>query len=228
MATTTNFGWETPDDTDLVKDGALAIRTLGSAIDTSLVDLKGGTTGQVLSKTSNTDMDFTWVTTDDADAIQNSIVDAKADLITATAADTPARLAVGADYGFLTALASESTGLKWDAGAWTTYTPTVSSSTGTITTASATGKWKRAGKLIAVQQTITITTNGTGAGNLRATLPFDAESTDFVGAGRETAVTGSMLQIQTSGNLVIYRTTANAYPGGDGRTIIGTIVYEVD
>ena len=59
MATTTNFGWETPDDTDLVKDGALAIRTLGSAIDTSLVDLKGGTTGQVLSKTSNTDMDFT-------------------------------------------------------------------------------------------------------------------------------------------------------------------------
>jgi len=62
MATTTNFGWETPDDTDLVKDGALAIRTLGSAIDTSLVDLKGGTTGQVLSKTSNTDMDFTWQT----------------------------------------------------------------------------------------------------------------------------------------------------------------------
>lgn len=65
MATTTNFGWETPDDTDLVKDGALAIRTLGSAIDTSLVDLKGGTTGQVLSKNSNTDMDFTWIEQDD-------------------------------------------------------------------------------------------------------------------------------------------------------------------
>jgi len=62
MATTTNYGWETPDDTDLVKDGAAAIRTLGSAIDTSLVDLKGGTTGQVLSKASNTDMDFTWGT----------------------------------------------------------------------------------------------------------------------------------------------------------------------
>lgn len=62
MATTTNFGWETPDDTDLVKDGAAAIRTLGGAIDTSLVDLKGGTTGQVLSKASNTDMDFSWVT----------------------------------------------------------------------------------------------------------------------------------------------------------------------
>jgi hypothetical protein len=66
MATTTNFGWDTPDDTDLVKDGAAAIRTLGSSIDTSLVDLKGGTTGQVLSKTSATDMDFTWIEQDDS------------------------------------------------------------------------------------------------------------------------------------------------------------------
>jgi hypothetical protein len=62
MATTTNFGWATPDDTDLVKDGAAAIRTLGSSIDTSFVDLKGGTTGQTLTKTSNTDLDFTWAT----------------------------------------------------------------------------------------------------------------------------------------------------------------------
>ena len=67
MATTTNFGWETPDDTDLVKDGAAAIRTLGSAIDTSLVDLKGGTTGQILSKATGTDMDFTWITNDVGD-----------------------------------------------------------------------------------------------------------------------------------------------------------------
>jgi hypothetical protein len=36
MATTTNNGWETPDDTDLVKDGALAMRTLGQEIDTSV------------------------------------------------------------------------------------------------------------------------------------------------------------------------------------------------
>ena len=118
MANTTNFGWETPDDTDLVKDGAAAIRTLGSAIDTSLVDLKGGTTGQVLSKTSNTDMDFTWVTTDDTNAIQNAIVDAKGDLISATAADTPARLASsGVNGDVLTVDTSTSTGLKWSAPA---------------------------------------------------------------------------------------------------------------
>jgi hypothetical protein len=62
MATTTNFGWETPDDTDLVKDGAAAIRTALGGVDTSFVDLKGGTTGQVLSKASGTDLDFSWST----------------------------------------------------------------------------------------------------------------------------------------------------------------------
>lgn len=61
MATSPLFGWEEPDDTDLVKDGAAAIRTLGNAIDTSMGDLLGGTTGQILAKNSNTNMDFTWV-----------------------------------------------------------------------------------------------------------------------------------------------------------------------
>jgi hypothetical protein len=61
MATTTNFGWTTPDDTDLVKDGAAAIRTALGGVDTSFVDLKGGTTGQLLAKASGTDLDFSWV-----------------------------------------------------------------------------------------------------------------------------------------------------------------------
>lgn len=111
MANTTNFGWETPDDTDLVKDGAAAIRTLAGAIDTSLVDLKGGTTGQVLAKNSNTDMDFVWSA--DASGIPATIFDAKGDIIAASAADTAARLAVGADNTVLTADSSTATGLKW-------------------------------------------------------------------------------------------------------------------
>jgi hypothetical protein len=74
MATTTNFNWSTPDDTSLVKDGAAAIRTLGSSIDTSMADLKGGTTGQVLSKTSGTDMDFTWIAQDDVTLAINAQV----------------------------------------------------------------------------------------------------------------------------------------------------------
>jgi hypothetical protein len=62
MATTTNFSWTTPDNTGYVKDGALAIRTLGSAIDSSMALLKGGTTGQVLTKASGFGMDFVWST----------------------------------------------------------------------------------------------------------------------------------------------------------------------
>lgn len=105
MANTTNFGWETPDDTDLVKDGAAAMRTLGGAIDTSLVDLKGGTTDQVLAKNSDTDMDFKWV------ASSSSPLTTKGDLFTYSTAD--ARLAVGNNGDTLVADSSASTGLRW-------------------------------------------------------------------------------------------------------------------
>jgi hypothetical protein len=68
MATTTpNFGWPVPTSTDLVKDGATAIEALGDGIDTSLVDLKGGTTGQILAKATGADMDFAWITNDVGD-----------------------------------------------------------------------------------------------------------------------------------------------------------------
>ena len=60
--TTTNFGWDIPQSTDLVKDGATAIAALGQDIDTAFVDFKGGTTGQVLKKTSGTDLDVEWGT----------------------------------------------------------------------------------------------------------------------------------------------------------------------
>jgi hypothetical protein len=92
MATTTNFGWTTPNDTDLVKDGAAAIRTALNGVDTSFVDLKGGTTGQVLSKTSNTDLDFTWIT--DATGMTNPMT-TTGDVIYSSSGSTPARLGIG-------------------------------------------------------------------------------------------------------------------------------------
>ena len=78
MATTTNFGWTTPNDTDLVKDGASAIRTLGSAVDTSMGDLLGGTSGQILVKNSNTNMDFVW---SDNDLRVNSPINAPIEVV---------------------------------------------------------------------------------------------------------------------------------------------------
>ena len=110
---TTNFGWQMPTATDLVTDLPADFEVFGQAVDTDFVDLLGGTTGQVLSKTSATDMAFTWIDQDDSNAIQNAIVDAKGDLIGATAADTPSRLAVGTDGQILTADSTEATGLKW-------------------------------------------------------------------------------------------------------------------
>ena len=62
---TTNFGWQMPTPTDLVTSLPADFEVFGQAVDTSLVDLLGGTTGQVLSKASNTNMDFAWIEQDD-------------------------------------------------------------------------------------------------------------------------------------------------------------------
>jgi hypothetical protein len=112
---TSSFGWIMPTSTDLVTDLPADFEVFGQAVDSDLADLLGGTTGQVLSKTSGTDLAFTWIDSDDTNAIQNAIVDAKGDLIGATAADTPSRLAVGTDGYVLTADSAEATGLKWAA-----------------------------------------------------------------------------------------------------------------
>jgi hypothetical protein len=62
---TTYFGWVMPTATDLVTDLPADFNVFGQGVDTSMQDLLGGTTGQVLSKASNTNMDFTWIEQDD-------------------------------------------------------------------------------------------------------------------------------------------------------------------
>jgi hypothetical protein len=70
MPTTTNYGWTTPADTDLVKDGASAIRTLGTAIDTTVFNNANA-------------------------AVQKSVIDAAGDLLIGTANDTVGKLSLG-------------------------------------------------------------------------------------------------------------------------------------
>jgi hypothetical protein len=64
---TTPFGWQMPTATDLVTDLPADFEVFGQAVATSMADLLGGTTGQVLAKNSNTDMDFVWTTANPGD-----------------------------------------------------------------------------------------------------------------------------------------------------------------
>ena len=249
MATVTpNFNWPVPTSTDLVKDGATAIEALGDSIDASLVDLKGGTTGQVLSKNSNTDMDFVWVTDAAGDitgvtagtgisgggtsgtvTVTNSMataIDAKGDLVPGTGADTFARLAVGTDYAFLQADSSTATGLVWNNANWTSYTPTVTATSGTFTTVSAAGEYARIGKVCTVHFTITITNNGTAGGGVLFTLPFSGGS-NCQGLFREISATGNCGIVSDNASTGVLRTFTNGYPGATGYILSGSLTYEV-
>ena len=64
---TSNFGWQMPEATDLVTNLPADFEVFGQAVDTDFADLNGGTAGQVLSKTSGADLDFTWIANDQGD-----------------------------------------------------------------------------------------------------------------------------------------------------------------
>jgi hypothetical protein len=126
-----------PTNTDLVTDLPADFEVFGQAVATSMADLLGGTSGQILSKATNTNMDFVWINNDQGDitevaagtgisvasgtgpvaTVTNSMataIDAKGDLIVGTAADTFSRLAIGASNGMkLVTDSTTSTGLKY-------------------------------------------------------------------------------------------------------------------
>lgn len=95
---TTYFGWVMPTATDLVTDLPADFNVFGQGVDTSLQDLLGGTTGQVLKKNSNTNMDFVW----SADDGMTNPMTTTGDTIYSSSGSTPARLGIGSTGQILT------------------------------------------------------------------------------------------------------------------------------
>lgn len=145
--TTTNYGWTIPNDSELVKDGAAAIRTLGNAADASLK------------------------TVSDA-AIAKTLIDAKGDLIAGSAADTPSKISVGADGQVLTADSTQSTGVKWataSSGGMTLLSTTSLTGASSVTISSISGsytnlKFSIEGVYEGASDFITLTFNGNATG----------------------------------------------------------------
>jgi hypothetical protein len=104
----------------------------------------------------------------DAAFIPDSLIDAKGDIVTATAADTPARLAVGANDLLLTAASGEATGLKYT-GDWTSFTPTFSGIT--IGNGTLTGKYNKIGKVMNVYVRLTFGSTTSITGTVILTIP---------------------------------------------------------
>jgi hypothetical protein len=99
---TSNFNWQMPTNTDLVSQLPADFEVFGQAVDTSLADLKGGTTGQVLKKNTNADMDFVWGT--DSAGMTNPMT-TTGDTIYSSSGSTPARLGIGSTGQVLTVAA---------------------------------------------------------------------------------------------------------------------------
>ena len=111
---------------------------------------------------------------------------------------------------------------------WTAYTPTVSSSTGTITSYTSTGFFRRLGNTVYVTVNVSITDNGTGNGTLIVTLPSNAQlSLNQVLTGATTAITPGAAYGVVNGNTNLTVLKYNgSYPVATGETISLSGSYE--
>lgn len=116
-----------------------------------------------------------------------------------------------------------------DAAAWTAFTPTITASSGSITTKSGVGWYKQIGKTIHCRVALTITTNGTGAGNIIFTLPVAPKlDTRFFNLGLNNT-NGTTLLCYTdnsTGNGLLFILSSGAYPGADGAVLHSSLTYE--
>lgn len=119
-----------------------------------------------------------------------------------------------------------------DQTGWTTYTPTITTQGGALTSATitATGRYKQDGKSVRLQVVVTVTNIGIGVptGGIRATLPVTAAAAPFVGSSAEVALTGkSGAAFAPSGaGYVTASDATNTTYLVNGNTVVMSLVYE--
>ncbi|MDE2470472.1 MAG: hypothetical protein KGL35_17435, partial [Bradyrhizobium sp.] len=113
---------------------------------------------------------------------------------------------------------------------WLSYTPTISTSTGSLTSYTAAGRYTRRGKVCYVRINLIITTNGTGAGVLHMSLPIASSSSSIYQtfAGKDFGGVGNALTayVAASSTDCICQNYAGAYPGANGANLLIQGSYE--
>jgi hypothetical protein len=189
---TTNYSFSMPTNTDLVKDLPADFEVFGQAVDTQMK--------------TNADA-----------AIAKTIVDAKGDLIAATAADTVSRLAVGTNGQVLTADSAEATGLKWAAAAggasYTLLNTGGTSLTGASTTVSS----------LSAENFLIIISGASGSDDMTMSMRINGDT------GSNYVYAGFILNLENQGSDVTFpltSTSATSLPmvktaGGSGVSNLG-------
>jgi hypothetical protein len=130
------------------------------------------------------------------------------------------------------ATATTINGVTLDNNAWTSYTPTISSQGGTLTSASATGRYKQFGKTVVAQMVGTVTTAGTGTLSLIMTLPIAAHAShSYVGSAYDSGVSGksggALILPSLSSGAVYTRDAAGVTFIANGAVVTCVVTYEI-
>jgi hypothetical protein len=153
--------------------------------------------------------------------IQPTIFDAKADLLTATANDTPARLAVGANDTLLTADSTATTGLKWAAAPGSVYVSYTPSTSGiTVGNGTLVGSYVKNGKFVSGYARFTMGSTSAITGQIIVALPSATENGNLqftVIIGDSGSATYSGFGEIVGGNVYVYAMLSNStYVSGAG------------
>jgi hypothetical protein len=129
------------------------------------------------------------------------------------------------------ATATTINGVTIDNNAWTSYSPTVTAQSGSITAYTATGRYKQIGKTVFMEANVTITTVGTAAAGMNVTLPLTAAAFSYTGLGSEIAINGhsGRAYIGPSATTLDTREASGTswFAAGNGVQVIIGATYEV-